>query len=353
MGKASRNKRHEPVSNLVHQTGVAVVANEVSETEVDSVPQVVAKIETLTNRFNDLLGVVKNMSMQLEEMSYGMKGLMGSDRNIDASGKSTAAASSGKSTAAASDNLLESGRDVVGEFHNLKQTGTVAKYQEKFVELRDLLMTMNYRLTEDYFISSFLSGLKEEVKCSIWKPKPETLIHAFNLARIREMAIEVMKEKLTSSEMRTNGKQILPSELVDVFVDHDNPLMFRSSVGERVITVIISTGIPYSFIDNDVAIKAGYEIEETNPLLVKFVIGGYQAVSRLRCPRFRWTMQGHEFVADMRMVEIRACDMVLGTDWLAYNYPLHFSRDGIFLHKGGKELVLLDKRGSGKFNQGK
>ncbi|XP_027107729.1 uncharacterized protein [Coffea arabica] len=345
MGKGARNKRHETVTNEAHRMGFAVVTDKDSETEVASIQQVDAKIEALTNRFDSILGVVKNMSMQLEEISCGMKGLMNKGKKMDACGISTREVS---------DNL-ELGRDIIGEFHNLKQTGSVAEYQEKFAELRDLLMTMNYGLTEDYFISSFLSGLKEEIRHVICKPKPETLIHAFNLARIQEIAIEVMKVKLISSEMRTNREQILPCESVDVFIDQGHPAKFKVSVGERDTTVIISTGVPYSFIDTDVAIQAGFEMEETTPLLVNFVFGLYQAVSRFRCPSFRWTVQGHEFVTDMRIVEIRACDMVLGGDWVSNNYPLTFTADRIVLLKGGKEIVLLDKTGSAKpkMNKGK
>lgn len=332
MGKARRNKGKEPVTDDI-QTGHAVVTDEVSEMGATSEHQVDAKIEILTDRFNDLLGNVKNMLIQLEEISYGMKSLLNNRQKIDAHGKSIPASS---------DMVVECGRDIIAEFHNLKQTGTVTEYQEKFVELRDFLMTVNYGLTEDYFISSFLSGLKEEIRCSIRKPKPETLIHAFNLARIQELTIEVMKENSNSAG------ETLPLDCVNVFVGHENPNMFTSAVGERVVTVIISTGIPYSFIDTAVAIQTGCDIEETEPLLVNFVIGGYRAVSRFRCPWFRWTVQGHEFAQDVRVVEIRACDLVLGGDWVTKNCTLGFSADGIVLYKGGKELVLLNKRGLAK-----
>ncbi|XP_071932407.1 uncharacterized protein [Coffea arabica] len=338
MGKGARNKRHETVTNEAHHIGFAVVTDEDSETDVASMQQDDANIEALTNRFDSILGVVKNMSMQLEEISCGMKGLMNKGKKMDACGISTREVS---------DNL-ELGRDIIGEFHNLKQTGSVAEYQEKFAELRDLLMTMDYGLTEDYFISSFLSGLKEEIRRVIRKPKPETLIHAFNLARIQEIAIEVMKQKSFSSEMRTNWEQNLPCELVDDFINHGHGSMFKVLVGERDTTVILSTGVSCSFIDADVAIQAGLEMEETTPLLVNFVFGGYRAVSRFRCPSLRWTVQGHEFVTDMRIVEIRACDMVLGADWVSNNYLLLFTGDRIVLLKSGKEIVLLDKTGSAK-----
>ncbi|KAL3516056.1 hypothetical protein ACH5RR_022958 [Cinchona calisaya] len=108
--------------------------------------QVDTKIEQLTNSFNDLLGPVKNMSMQLNEISSDMKGLLNNGKQLN-------------------------------------QSDTVAEYHETFAELRDLMMTNNYGLTEGYLISSFLSGLKEEIRSSIQKPRPKSLIHALNLAR--------------------------------------------------------------------------------------------------------------------------------------------------------------------------
>lgn len=153
--------------------------------------------------------------------------------------------------------------------------------------------------------------------------------------------------------MTTVRDQTVPCESIEVYVGHDNPLTFTGSVGGKDIRILISTGIPYSFIDNAVALqavasRAGCEVEETEPISVKFVFGGYQAMSRFRCPRFKWMVQGHEFVADMKIVDIKAYDMLLGADWVHHNSPLMFTQDGIFLSKDGKEIALQDKRGSAK-----
>ncbi|KAL3516052.1 hypothetical protein ACH5RR_022954 [Cinchona calisaya] len=78
--------------------------------------------------------------------------------------------------------------EIVGEFRKLKQTDIVGEYQERFAELRDLMMTKNYGLTNDYLISGFLSGLQEDIRSLSQKPRPKSLIHAFNLARIQEIA---------------------------------------------------------------------------------------------------------------------------------------------------------------------
>ena len=52
--------------------------------------------------------------------------------------------------------------DVIEEFKMLKQTGVV-EYLDKFEELRALLWNTQPHLTEQYFVSNFVSGLKEEL----------------------------------------------------------------------------------------------------------------------------------------------------------------------------------------------
>lgn len=57
--------------------------------------------------------------------------------------------------------------DVIEEFNKRKQEGTVQTYQLKFEELRSLMMVHNPHLTEGYFVSSFISGLGDEVRSMV------------------------------------------------------------------------------------------------------------------------------------------------------------------------------------------
>ncbi|KAL3516050.1 hypothetical protein ACH5RR_022952 [Cinchona calisaya] len=272
------------------------------------------------------------MSMQLKEITSDKKSLLNNGKNV---------AADSSSTQAVADRVIEFEEDIVKEFHNLKQTDTVKEYQDKFEKFRDLLMKINYGLTENYFISSFLSGLKAEIRLLVRKPKPETLYHAFNLARIQEIAIQVEKEKLIYSIRRNMGESTWPSNCIEVYVNHDYPQKMQCLVGGRVLSTIISTGVAFTFIDTKAAIQAACKIEEAEPLLLTFVFGCYQAVSKFECRGFKWTIQGHEFVTDVRIVELRACDMVIGRKWL-YDYraevQLCFNR--VIVFKEGKKVVL-------------
>ncbi|XP_027157202.1 uncharacterized protein LOC113758631 [Coffea eugenioides] len=85
--------------------------------------------------------------------------------------------------------------DVIEEFNKFHQTFTVIAYQEKFEELRAAVMLKVPGLTESYYISSFLSGLKEEIKFVVKIHKPATLQSAFEKARWQEHYLQVMAKQ--------------------------------------------------------------------------------------------------------------------------------------------------------------
>lgn len=69
--------------------------------------------------------------------------------------------------------------DVVKEFNKLLQEGFVLEYQEKFEELKSLMVKYNPGLSEIYFISSFISGLNEEVRQVVTMFRPDSLLQVF------------------------------------------------------------------------------------------------------------------------------------------------------------------------------
>jgi len=85
--------------------------------------------------------------------------------------------------------------DVVEEFNKLKQEGTVQSYQLKFEELKLLMLILNPTLIEGYFVSSFISGLSEEL-CPIVKMfQPKTIKQVAECAELQELIVEVLIKK--------------------------------------------------------------------------------------------------------------------------------------------------------------
>lgn len=66
------------------------------------------------------------------------------------------------------------------------QEGSVDEYVEKFKELESLMHGLNPSLPESYYISSFVSGLKEDIKLMLKILKPMALTIAFEQAKWQE-----------------------------------------------------------------------------------------------------------------------------------------------------------------------
>nr|CAD1820206.1 unnamed protein product [Ananas comosus var. bracteatus] len=86
-------------------------------------------------------------------------------------------------------------RDVVEEFNKLTQQGTVEDYQEQFEYLRSRLLQTASQFAPEYFLSSFLSGLKEELRSAVKMMYPRSLTQAFEIARLQEQNMAAMLKK--------------------------------------------------------------------------------------------------------------------------------------------------------------
>ena len=74
--------------------------------------------------------------------------------------------------------------DPMGDLKRLRQKGNVGEYQEQFEELLNRV-----DLSEEYAVSCFLSGLKEDIQTGVRMFMPRTLQHAIGLAKLEESKI--------------------------------------------------------------------------------------------------------------------------------------------------------------------
>lgn len=86
------------------------------------------------------------------------------------------------------------------------QRGKVDDYIRRFEELKIYMLAQNKGFTEDYFIESFLSGLKEEIANALYLVRPQTLKEAINQARRQEVYLESLDRRVqvTSKAMGEN-----------------------------------------------------------------------------------------------------------------------------------------------------
>lgn len=75
------------------------------------------------------------------------------------------------------------------------QKGKVDEYIKRFEELKTYMVVQNKGGTEDYFIESFLSGLKEEIVNALYLVKPQSLREAINQARSQEIYLKSLDRR--------------------------------------------------------------------------------------------------------------------------------------------------------------
>lgn len=106
----------------------------------------------------------------------------------------------------------KSSMEIVAEFNKLQQGAeSVVCYQERFEQLKAIMQKFNPGLSESYFISSFISGLSEELRAMLMVHRPITLNQAFTQAKYQEQSFEAVlrRHKLIPGKI-TTGKSSYP-----------------------------------------------------------------------------------------------------------------------------------------------
>ena len=68
-------------------------------------------------------------------------------------------------------------------------------YQLKFEELKSLMLILNPHLTKAFFVSSFISGLSEELRPMVKMLKPRTIKEAAESNRLQDMTVEAVTKQ--------------------------------------------------------------------------------------------------------------------------------------------------------------
>lgn len=90
-------------------------------------------------------------------------------------------------------------------------------------------------------------------------------------------------------------------------------IRLRATVGNQTMLLLVDSGSTNSFVSTTFATRIGAKTMRISAITVRVANG-----QRLTCtelvPRLQWQCQGHEFLTDMRVLELGAYDAVLGMD---------------------------------------
>ncbi|XP_074303743.1 uncharacterized protein LOC141638224 [Silene latifolia] len=89
--------------------------------------------------------------------------------------------------------------NVVELFNKLEQTGSLEDYVDKFESLKAFMLQKNKCLTENYFVESFVGGLKPSLKPFVRAFQPVTIAKALELARLQEENLSIKFNKFSSN----------------------------------------------------------------------------------------------------------------------------------------------------------
>lgn len=90
--------------------------------------------------------------------------------------------------------------NLIGQFNKLTQKGSVDDYIAEFEDLRGYMISRNRFHTEEFYLSSFLSGLRKDIQQALYVYKPPTLQDAMDKAKEQELLVALLEKRVESTQ---------------------------------------------------------------------------------------------------------------------------------------------------------
>jgi Retroviral aspartyl protease len=100
-----------------------------------------------------------------------------------------------------------------------------------------------------------------------------------------------------------------------------NTMRFKGLIGTTPIFALIDSGSTHSFVNPLVLQDKSHQLVATNPMIV-MVANGERMVTDFKCESLLFSIQGHEFCHDLRLLPVKGYDVILGLDWLSKFGPM-------------------------------
>ncbi|KAJ3704209.1 hypothetical protein LUZ61_007914 [Rhynchospora tenuis] len=323
-------------------------------------------------------------------------------------------------------------QELVGEFKRLHQVRKVVDYVRLFDGLKARLMYERPYIPTDFYISSFVEGLKEEIRAMVSMFEPKSLNDAYRFAKLYECVAEnqskrtrvIPRPMLPANTYKKEGNEKTgnnynryqrnwPNNAITAgnsneqkrglnlchkcnerwFYGHqcanktvhlikgpndDNSgeeernyedcneeveeeqveeavislfnangakrvknMKFKGTIGEIPICVLIDSGSTHSFVNPTVLQDQNFKISRNAPMAV-IVANGNKMVTESVCNAMKFSIQGHEFEKDMRILDVQGYDVILGLDWLndMGSMLIDWNKGSIKFKRGNKEVKL-------------
>jgi hypothetical protein len=95
---------------------------------------------------------------------------------------------------------------------------------------------------------------------------------------------------------------------------------------KKLLHILLDSGSTHNFLDLDVAKTLGCKLEAIPPLAITGG-GGHQLEAAFICRNFKWQLQQGHFTADVIVLPLGCCDLILGVQWLKSLGPILWDFD--------------------------
>lgn len=117
---------------------------------------------------------------------------------------------------------------------------------------------------------------------------------------------------------------------------------------KKILQILVDSGSTHNFLDLELAKKLGCKLEAI-PSMTVTAGGGNKLQAPFLCKGFTWNLQQTEFSADVLVLPLGCCDLILWVQWLTSLGPIlwDFNKLQMEFSMNGKKFVLRGAKTSG------
>ncbi|KAJ1700970.1 hypothetical protein LUZ63_000749 [Rhynchospora breviuscula] len=145
------------------------------------------------------------------------------------------------------------------------------------------------------------------------------LLNALNGTQEEESAGEESESEEIDEEVQVE------QAIVTMFNSKTNPkvkvMKFKEQIGIVPVCALLDGGSTHSFVNPNVLLLGGRVQPDTDCTHGGTVAIGARMVTDLQCEDLQFSIQGHTFDKDVRVLDVTSYDMILGLDWLTSLEP--------------------------------
>ncbi|XP_012845857.1 PREDICTED: uncharacterized protein LOC105965855 [Erythranthe guttata] len=122
-------------------------------------------------------------------------------------------------------------------------------------------------------------------------------------------------------------------------------IKLQGRVNNHPITILVDTESTHTFLDTNTTKELNCVVEKSNSMNILFA-DWRKISSEGRCKHFQWRVGPHLFQANVRLLELGGCGLVIGVDLLKYLEPItfHYTQQKIELHLEGQLITLYGRQ---------